>query len=76
MAIKDWEKKGNSFGNKKDERFIWIFDKDHSNDNFRVVVFKNPREALIRKSFKTKSQAIKFAKSFMKSSKIKVRRVK
>lgn len=71
MVLKDWKKKDGSYEyewiNEKEDAVCWIFD---SGKNFYVTVIyhKNNMYAnQVNKSFKTESQAIGFAKQYMRT---------
>ena len=66
MAMKDYKKKGKDFWQSKDEENQVYINKTAT----KYVVIASlgfPRNPKIIKTFKTKSQALKFAKSYMRT---------
>jgi len=68
MELKDWKKNGfNQWQNKKDED-KWINISKKEKDIFVVITpFLGYKEYPNCNSFKTKSQALKFAKEYMRT---------
>jgi len=71
MTTKDWKKTGKmSFADKKSSKEMIIYLKEYSIGKLWVVIVtevKNVgREYIIEKSFKTKQQALKFARTYMR----------
>ena len=74
MALKDWKKVGEGEWKhkKKDRLFVRVDNYDfftpNSKGKFRGLVYSGVKQsALISHTFKSKSQALKFAKSYMRT---------
>ena len=68
MALKDWKKVG-KYNFLREYPFFRKLIIEKYDNNWEVSIFKSfsfQGKPLLRKSFKTKSQALKFAKSYMK----------
>ena len=70
MALKDWKKTDLKnrilFENKKDKEKVIQVNTYEFNPQFEVLVGRRWHQAIIRKEFKTKQQALKFAKAYMR----------
>ena len=65
MALKDWEKREKDYwGNEETGEVVWI-DKYNYREGKRYGVFQNP--GILLKSFKSKSQALAYAKKYMRT---------
>ena len=70
MALKDWKKDvryKNHFINKVDKNSIAIvFDYIGFENKWLVVIYNKYKDTILDRAFKTKSEALKFAKSYMR----------
>lgn len=69
MATKDWKKgkyKNHYFNKISKEKISIVFDYIGHEDKWLVVITDNYEDVINERDFKTKSQALKFAKHYMK----------